>query len=596
MKKYSEILGKIVRENFDFDGEFSFERTDEKFGDFATNAAMVIFGFAKKNDEFREKYAEKNGKDFAKNPRELAEEIREKLLETGVFASVEIAGPGFLNMTVSARNLRENLDETLSRKPQNFANQVVLTEFSDPNPFKVLHIGHLYTSIIGDSVSRLIENAGGKVSRLNFGGDVGLHVAKNLYAIAKNWGGNFDENGKLDQDFSRKLSEVPEDANERANFMAKHYVEGTNAYEDDDAAHETITKINAEVYRFHRENDHESNLAKIYWTCREWSYDYFNDFYAKIGVNFAKYYPESQTEQLGLREVLAHVPEVYQKSDQSDAIIFPGEKYGLHTRVFVNSNGLPTYEAKDVGLSLSKWRDYHFDRSFIITGNDILEYMKVVVKSISLFAPEPAERTTHITHGNVKLAGGVKMSSRKGNFVRAVDVLDLTTKLQAEVSGTANFDVALGALKFGFLKSDIGPDVVFEPETSVSLTGFSGPYVQYAAVRINKILADNGFAKGKNFAKTDDDYDFAPEKNLLLKLTEYPSVLAEATDNLKPHKIAEYAFELAKTLNKYYEQTPVATAEVTEKIRENRLEILAKTSEIFANALEILGMKIPEKM
>src|SRR5207253_7585860 len=105
--------------------------------------------------------------------------------------------------------------------------------------------------------------------------------------------------------------------------------------------------------------------------------------------------------------------------------VFDGEKYGLHTRVFINSQGLPTYEAKDVGLIMKKWADYHFDRSVVITGNDIIEYMKVVLKSVEQFEPELTKRTTHLTHGNVKLAGGVKMSSRKGNFLRATEDLEV---------------------------------------------------------------------------------------------------------------------------------------------------------------------------
>jgi arginyl-tRNA synthetase len=593
MEKYSHLISETLSDIFgaDFAGNvgFDFSRTEEKFGDFATNAAMVIFGAAKKDEKIHEKL-DKLG---LTNPRAVAEKIREKLLETGEFTEVEIAGPGFLNLRVSAQNLAKNLNENLAKNTE-YAGQKVLTEFSDPNPFKVLHIGHLYSSIVGDAISRIIENAGGEVHRLNFGGDVGLHVAKNLYAISRNFEKEFGR--KIDEKSAEEIAKkVGDDPNARANWMAERYVEGTNDYENDEFAKEEITKINTEVYHFHREDDHDSPLAKIYWMCREWSYAYFDDFYQRIGVKFEKYYPESTTADLGLETVLAQVPKVYEKSDKSDAIIFPGEKYGLHTRVFVNSNGLPTYEAKDVGLSLSKWRDYHFDRSFIITGNDIIEYMKVIIKSISLFAPEPASRTTHLTHGNVKLAGGVKMSSRKGNFLRAVDVLNLTEDLQEKESGSRNLDVALGAIRFAFLKNDIGPDVIFEPENSVSLVGNSGPYVQYAAVRVNKILRDNDFSS-RNSSENSGDYDFLAEKNLLLKLAEYSGVVADATKNLAPHKIANFAYELARELNKYYEKTPVATENVPPEIRARRLEILAKISEVFANSLGILGIEIPEKM
>lgn len=594
--KTEDLIKKYVQKIFGAEVEFDFSRTDEKFGDYATNVAMILAGKTKKSVELSQKIAEKFGENFAKNPRNFAEKIAEKLRESGEFSSVEIAGPGFLNLRVSAKKLAQNLDEGFAKKeffhPKNYENQVVVTEFSDPNPFKVLHIGHLYTSIVGDAISNLVANAGGEVHRVNFGGDVGLHVAKNLWAIREKLRAEFHE--ELNENSAEKLAKfVGENLDARANFMAKCYVAGTNAYEENPAAKTEITEINSAVYAWQKSQNHDDPLAKIYWLCRGWSYEYFDDFYSRVGVKFEKYYPESTVAETGLDAVLAHTPGVYEKSKESDAVIFAGEKYGLHTRVFVNSRGLPTYEAKDVGLSLTKWADYRFDKSVIITGNDILEYMKVVVKSISLFAPEPAARTEHITHGNVKLAGGVKMSSRKGNFVRAVDVLDLTEKLQEKESGEANSVVALAAVKFGFLRADIGPDVVFEPENSVSLTGFSGPYVQYAAVRVNKILRDN---PAENAREISADYDYESEKNVLLKLLEFPEILRDATAELKPHKVADYVFELAKIMNKYYEKTPIATRNVSPEIREIRLDLLEKVARVFAQSLQILGIEIPEKM
>src|SRR5690606_20622452 len=148
----------------------------------------------------------------------------------------------------------------------------------------------------------------------------------------------------------------------------------------------------------------DSDLAKIYWQTRSWSYDYFNQFYERISVSFEKYYPESETVELGLKTVQENTGKVYEKSD--GAIVFKGEPYGLHTRVFINKEGLPTYEAKDVGLIMLKYKDYKFDKSIVMTGNEQAEYMKVVLKSIEQYEPELVKATSHITHGLVKLAGG----------------------------------------------------------------------------------------------------------------------------------------------------------------------------------------------
>ena len=174
-------------------------------------------------------------------------------------------------------------------------------------------------------------------------GDVGLHVGKTLYVILQRLGGENPD----------KLADIHED--ERSEWMASAYVEGTNLYEDDEQAKAEIIRLNKRVYQLHNDQDHESPFAHIYWTCRQWSYDYFNAFYARIGSRFEKYYPESETAGLGLETVKQHIGDVFQESD--GAIVFKGEDHGLHTRVFINSEGLPTYEAKDIGLIMAKKRD-----------------------------------------------------------------------------------------------------------------------------------------------------------------------------------------------------------------------------------------------
>ena len=149
-------------------------------------------------------------------------------------------------------------------------------------------------------------------------------------------------------------------------------------------------------------------------------------------------------------------------------MIFDGEKYGLHTRVFVNKEGVPTYETKDVGLIFQKWEDYEFDKSVVITANEQSEYMKVVLKSIEQYAPELVEKASHLTHGIVKLPGSVKMSSRKGNFLRAVDVLDMVAGELKENYDSSDEKVSLGATKYAFLKYKMGGDIVFDPEESAA--------------------------------------------------------------------------------------------------------------------------------
>jgi arginyl-tRNA synthetase len=554
----------IVQAAFDIEIEVQLTRPDEQFGDYATNVAMQL------------------AKQLGKNPREIAEIIMIQLSEKHIKAAV--AGPGFINITLGYDTLRKEIDSILDQglsygKPNTYAGKVVVTEYSDPNPFKVLHAGHLYTSIVGDAISNLIESAGGIVHRVNFGGDVGLHVGKTMWAIVQELGGEHPKN----------LAEIPEGG--RSEWMAEAYVKGTNAYEEDEQAKADIIAMNKRVYQLHSDDDHESPFAQIYWTCRQWSYDYFNAFYARIGTKFERYYPESETAPIGLQTVREQQEKgIYKESN--GAVVFEGEPYGLHTRVFINKEGLPTYEAKDVGLSIKKWNDYHFDESVIITGNDIVEYMKVVLKSIEQFAPNLAQHTTHLTHGNVKLAGGVKMSSRKGNFLRAVDVLDIAADENEAAQGNRDEAPVLGAVKYAFLKNRIGADIIFEPKESVNLQGNSGPYLQYAyarAVSITRKALTPGVSKEFDTpADTFDQY----ERALVRKLTEYPEILELAVAELMPHHICTYLYELAQTFNRFYEKSRVI-GDTRERVR---IQLVMAYTTILKSGLDILRIPTPERM
>ena len=505
-----------------------------------------------------------------------------------------ITPPGFLNFVLSDNylsskidSLSENFDKSIIL--DEYKGKTVICEFSDPNPFKVLHVGHLYTSIVGDAISNLFEYAGAKVVRANFGGDVGLHVAKTMYVLRQ---------------------KNPEEL--QIEDIAKCYVEGTALYDDDEKAHQEITTLNKEIYKINSENLHDSELAKLYWRGRELSYDYFKKFYDSIGVKFDKYYPESTVAALGLKTVREQLENgVYEKS--AGAVIFNGDKYGLHTRVFINKEGVPTYEAKDVGLIFTKWQDYHFDKSVVITGSEQLDYMKVVLKSVEQYAPELVEKTAHLTHGLVKLPGNVKMSSRKGNFLKAVDVLGMVKDELKQEYDTEDSAISLAATKYAFLKYKMGGDIIFDPKESVKMTGNSGPYLLYSAVRAKKILSKAEGPESKIRASMCDqrgalasaarndgparsgerELTFEPsERALMKKLLEYKGVLQDAATEMAPHKLANYLYELAQCFSRFYENCPVAGSS-QEKARLKLVQVYLET---MTHGLKILDINIPEEM
>jgi arginyl-tRNA synthetase len=552
-------IAAAVHELFGLEATIDLTRPEEQFGDYATNVALQLT------------------KQVGQNPGAVAEALAVKLRDNLAeqIQGVTIAGPGFINLTLTDAALTTAL---AVQPDQAWAGKVVVAEYSDPNPFKVLHAGHLYTSVVGDSIANLLEYAGASVHRVNFGGDVGLHVGKTMWAILQKLGGEHAE----------KLAAI--DPLERSEWMAEAYVTGTNAYEEDDAAKAEIVELNKRVYKLQAEQDHDSGLAQIYWTCRGWSYDYFNAFYERIGTHFEKYYPESETAPIGLQTVNEQLGRgVYEKSE--GAVIFDGDKYGLHKRVFVNSQGLPTYEAKDVGLIMCKWEDYHFDRSVIITGNDIIEYMKVVLKSVEQFMPELPARTTHLTHGIVKLAGGTKMSSRKGNILRAVDVLEAAASANKVSTNAEDERVTLGAVKYAFLKQRTGGDIIYSPTESVSLEGNSGPYLQYAHARARSILRK--VAALPDGANQLVGVELEPaERTFVRKMGEYNEVIDKAVAELLPHLVCTYLYELAQTFNRFYEHNRV----LDDPRQGIRLSLVQAYAARLQSGLGLLGMDAPEKM
>jgi arginyl-tRNA synthetase len=552
MKQLQTAINETCQRLFNVPVSVELTRPDEQFGDYATNVALQL------------------SKQVGQNPRAIAEAIVAELKDD-LIAEATVAGPGFINLRLTDQAL---IELAHTKPAQSLAGQTVVAEYSDPNPFKVLHAGHLYTTLVGDAIARLLDQAGANVHRVNFGGDVGLHVGRCMWAIVKFLGGERPD----------ELEKVPPES--RLEWLSERYVEGNIAYEEDESSRMEIIEVNKRVYKLHAEDDHESDFARVYWMCRQWSYDGFDRLYEQLQVKpFEKYYPESQTTPKGLELIQEGLNKnVFEKSD--GAVVFKGEDQGLHTRVFLTSAGLPTYEAKDLGLAAAKWEDYKFDQNVIITANDIVEYMKVVLAALNNFYPEVAKRTRHFTHGVIKLAGGAKMSSRKGNVLRALDVLDAADQAHRALVGKQDDQAVLAAVKYAFLKPRIGGDIIYDPAESVAIEGNSGPYLQYAHARARSILA-------KAPAQDQPVEAFEPdERSLLRKLGQYAEIVDLATAELMPHHICTYLYELAQNFNRFYEKNRV----LDDPRQAVRLQLVQLYADTLKNGLELLGITAPDKM
>jgi arginyl-tRNA synthetase len=418
-------------------------------GDYATGTAM--------------RYAKQAGMP----PRELAEKLVASLGNIAGIDRIEIAGPGFINFVLSASEIASLVVEAAGKQwGRNLPTGAhILFEYTDPNPFKAFHIGHLMSNTIGESLARLTDFSGTSVSRANYQGDLGVHVACAIWGI-------------------RKLGIHPESADE----FGKAYAEGATAYKEVESAKAEIDDINRKLYE-----RSDAELNALYDTGRAGSLAAFEKLYTILGTKFDRYYFESETGPIGKDIVLSH-PDAFPESD--GARVFKGEEYGLHTRVFINSKGLPTYEAKELGLEKLKQDEFPTSRMFVIvTANEITEYFRVLKKAMEVVYPEVAAKLLHVAHGMMRLPEG-KMSSRTGSVITGESLIaDLKTAATARATESRADDtdllaqqVAVAAIKFQILKQATNKDIIFDREQALSLEGDSGPYLQYAHARAHQIV------------------------------------------------------------------------------------------------------------
>ncbi len=550
--------------------EISVPEKDE-FGHFSTNVAMRL------------------AKERKKPPLSLAKEFAEQIKEkapAGFFEMVEAVPPGFVNVWIK-KEFWQNELENISHEEgfgtsDTLKGKMVMVEFTDPNPFKLFHIGHLMSNTIGESFARLHEAAGAKVIRANYQSDVGLHVANAIWGMQK---------------LADRMPEEAAALSVKVGFLGEAYATGTRAHEEQEGAKEAIGILNEKIY-----SRSDAAVNELYDRGRAWSLAYFETIYKRLGTKFEEYFFESEIGKEGLRVIAEH-KDVFEVSD--GATVFRGERYGLHTRVFVNSKGLPTYEAKELGLNKVKFERYPLDLSIIVTGNDIVDYFKVLMKVMEFTIPDVARRTRHIPHGNLRLPSG-KMSSRTGDVVtaeallgavkerlreRASDKADLTP----EEREAATEAIAVGAVKCSILKQNPGQDIVFDFEKSLSITGDSGPYLQYAYARLQSILRKAGASLDKVAEGSAKLLGSEVELALIRRLAEFPNVVAHARETFAPSALVTYLYKLAAAANRFYEATPIIKDEDPAR-RAARLMLVQVTANTIRSGLELLGIRTLEKI
>ncbi len=502
------------------------------------------------------------------------EKISHKYIE-----KVETAGR-FINFHLSKKFFSDALAEILADemafgRNKRLGGEKVIIEYTQPNPFKEFHIGHLMSNSIGESLSRIIEWNGAKITRANYQGDIGPHVAKAIWAMQ-----------------SEKLK--PKDLT--AEIMGRLYVLGSAKYEEDPQAKKEIDEINKQVY-----TKADSEINALYDAGRKISLERFEEIYKTLGTEFTKgfYFFESQTAPDGIFIVEELLKKgILEKSD--GAVVFKGEQYGFHTRVFINSQGLPTYETKELGLSKMKFAKGNFDRSIVITASEQKDYFNVLLKVLGFYNAEIANKTKNVTHGMMRFAEG-KMSSRKGNVITAESMIDDIEKLVLEKIADRDFSdaqkkeiaemVAVGAIKYSILKQSPGRDIIFDFAKSLSFEGDSGPYLQYTHARINSVLAKAAEAGIKESANYSDTENPGELEHLLVRL---PEIIERAEREFAPQLITTYLINLASAFNTYYANNIILSDDKMQSA--HRVALAHATKNALAVGLYILGIKAPDRM
>jgi arginyl-tRNA synthetase len=526
---------------------------DLAHGDYATNVAMVI------------------AKGLQKNPRDLAEEIVAALKgqELRDVAEYEVAGPGFINIRLHRDFFKKSV-ATILETPSVWGTnkermgEVVLIEYTSPNLFKPLHVGNLVGNIIGESITRLYEASGADVRRINFPSDIGLTVAKGVWGLQKTGGDASD-----------------------IHALGEAYRVGNEAYEKGAEEKEAIDALNKTLYEGTDEELNtlcargiETSLARIRELC------------AKLGTKFDTEIFESEAGPLGMELVRAHMGSVFHESE--GAVVYRGEEEGLHTRVFLTSKGIPTYEAKDLGnFALKQKAHPDWTSSLVVTGGEQREYFKVIIAAIKkVFEAAGKKEMLHVPTGFLTLTTG-KMSSRKGNVLTGESILAETEALareRASADTDVSADVAVAALKYEILRHGIGADIVFDKEKALSFEGDSGPYLQYTHARIGSALV-----KASEAGVVPSLADAPPEPYEVEKiLYRFPEVVLGAARSREPHQLVSYLIKVASSFNTLYAHERIADS--TDPHAPYKAALASAVRQTLRNGLHLLGIKAPERM
>lgn len=540
-------------------------------------------------------------------PEAIAGKLGDYLVENVAEVTTFNVIKGFLNLVISngywmsffsenATNQRFGLTNEKSGKP-------VVIEYSSPNTNKPLHLGHIRNNLLGYSLAKILDATGKQAVKVNLVNDRGIHICKSMLAWLK-WGnGETPETSGLKGDHLVGKYYVLFDKHYKAEIaeLVK------NGMDEEDAEKGASLMMEAQELLVKWENRNQEVIS-VWEKMNGWVYDGFDVTYRRLGVDFDKIYHESDTYLLGRELVEEGLKNGVFFKKENGSVWCDLTAEGLDEKLLLRADGTSVYITQDLGTAQLRHDEYDPEQLIYVVGNEQNYHFDVLKKVLKKMGRDWSDQIFHLSYGMVELPHG-RMKSREGTVVDADDLLNemyLTAKKTTEELGkTDSFAdaekdalyrmIGLGALKYYILKVDPKKNMLFNPEESIDFNGNTGPFIQYTHARVRSLFRK---AADRNIPLTQssDKVDLLPKEHALLRLLyDFPAVVAEAGENFSPALIANYAYELAKEFNQYYQEVPI--------LRENdsgliafRLNLSGFTGNVLKTALGLLGIEVPDRM
>lgn len=481
----------------------------------------------------------------------------------------------------------------------------IVVEYSSPNTNKPLHLGHIRNNLLGWSVSELLAANGGNVKKVNLVNDRGIHICKSMLAWLRFGNGETPETSGLKGDHLVGKYYVEFD---------KHYKEEVKALmeqgiEEDEAKKQSPLMLEAQnMLKRWEEGDKE--VRDLWIMMNGWVYAGFDETYRKMGVGFDKVYYESNTYLLGKELVQKGLDMgiLFKKEDGSVWCDLTGD--GLDQKLLLRKDGTSVYMTQDLGTAMLRHNDFGADRLIYVVGNEQDYHFKVLKLILGKLGFEWAEHVYHLSYGMVELPCG-KMKSREGTVVDADDLIAEMEKTAEEMSlehGKNNdlpadqqqhlyHILALGALKYFILKVDPTKNMLFNPAESIDFNGNTGPFIQYTHARIRSIVRKGVEEQQLNIdVKVGEGIPLSDKEREVVKiLHSLPETIRQSAENYSPAMVANYAYDLAKAFNSFYQDTPILR-EPNRNVMLFRVQLCNMVATALKNTMKILGIEVPERM